>query len=238
MAPPEAPQCGPGQLGPVLLLSKENRVSSYNPKDDIWDREWSCIDAICNNGTFETKYFSVTGDVKQCSDFRFFDKIWASGNPTRATDLTYDMLVAMNDLNKYVEFLSAIGVYSDGIDKVIYKKPMIEVGTAAVANAFFMQDTFAIFFGYLPDKCNFGSDGDVVIHELTHLLTFTKNEELGTSYNDIEGPAIHEALSDVAAAIFFDDPEIGESTVKCLEVSQFEGPDIGLRTTYIPQGNL
>jgi len=237
MTPPEGVQCSQAQLGPVLLLKKENRVSSCDQNTRICELESTCIDATCKNGIYSTKYFDVKGVVTECNNFRFFDKIWSPVNPT-ATDLTYDMLVAINNLNKYTELLSAIGVYADGLDKIIYKKPTIEVATADAANAFFMPDVFGIFFGYVRNMCGFGGDGDVVVHELTHLLTFSKNEEVGSSYNDIEGPAIHEALSDVAAAIFFDDPQIGESVVRCLGVSQNESPELGLRTVYVPQGSL
>ncbi len=230
--------CRDDQYGPVKVFARENRISSFDPESNAYLLLEECLDAkydkVGDYGIFTTKYFKVKGVPFGGGKF---DSIWSVKNP-RTTDPRFDLIFTTRTLNDYINYLSAISVYNDDLQNIFLKPFSVDVSTSEFPNAFYSDGSYSLTFGMVKNLCSFGGDGDAILHEFDHLLTNTRHRDLARMLNDTEGLAMHETLSDVGPAIYFDDPQLAETTVICLEVAKEEGPDIGLRNIAVVQPSV
>ncbi|MBI2092488.1 MAG: hypothetical protein HYT75_05820 [Deltaproteobacteria bacterium] len=225
--------CKPGEVGPFTLFQKENAISSLDFNNGAFQFREACIEGKIEENGIATKYFTVSGAPPRPKEK---DVVWSLKSPFM-TDPTFDVRSTAETLQSYISYLSAISVYRGGFDGILLK-PHFEVTVGIdFPNAFFQQDDDTLTFGSVSGKCSF-ADGDVVIHEFGHKLTYSINREMRASLDDVEGGAISEALSDAFPAIWLNDKEIGESLAVCLGIANVPSPETALRDIGNPQRYL
>lgn len=227
-------RCKRGELGPFVVWAKENSVSSFNPEKKTFDLQKICLKGRHRGGRVETTHLKIKT--------RSFDKQnwlnpWSPNSKT--TSHRFDALFAAHTIEKYFDYLSSINAFGSGLDKTLFKKKiLVEIITDDFPNATFNSYYYSLDFGHVKNVCSFSADADIIIHELTHLLTWSVNSYMGISYTDIESHAMNESLSDAASAIYFLNPVIGESLSVCLGDAQQLSPQNGIRRLDKTQGTL
>ena len=227
--------CAAGEIGPFPVWTAEDSVSSFNPLTNAYGTKDVCLKAQRKEGKLVTDHLILGGP--KLSGPRL-NNPWGRSNP-KDTDPRFDLFFTAYTIESFISFISGLSVFETGIENVLAKKLLpVEISTVDYPNAGFSPYDPSLIFGRILNRCGFGASGDVNIHEFVHYLTFSNNREIGLLLEDIEGPAIHEGLSDAMPTIFFDDPEVGEGVAACLGVTLQESPKIGIRHVNIAQLSL
>lgn len=180
----------PGQ--PITKLVPLPRL---NPDEDL------CGENICIKATTPVKLDT-------------FCPIFQPGS--QVTTTCFDRRFAYYQLDAFIDFLrqgvkfDVNLVYSRIRHMPGYTIP-VYVNEPNLENAFFDPTNGTLTFGDGKNKWHFASDGDILVHEAGHLIVHLINPTLSEDFYSA-GPAIHEGVADVLAAIFFKDPEIAEDS--------------------------
>lgn len=223
--------CARGEIGPFPVWEDQNAASSCDPGRVNCRFKDVCLEARYEGGVLFTKHFEIRGP--RVSE----NSVWETKNP-RVTTGSFDVRLAGHTLEGLIARLSALHVYRD-IEKMFIRRPIrMDVSNIEEANAGFLPSAYSFMFGAIKGLCNFASDMNVLVHEFAHLLTYTNNRELGGGFDDMEGFAMHEAISDATDALLNKDPEIGEGVAVCLGYGREESPALGIRRVDVTQASL
>lgn len=231
--------CGPGQVGPFPVWTEENMVESRDPYTGKIRTKDVCLDARYvreparggDRGIFTTRYLEVNGPAFETSRPDRWNYLWLRESPN-FTDPHFDTLFVAWTIEQYISHLSGLGLPQAVIDTIFPKtsKIPVEITETPYPRARHMTHGGGLLFGYQVGRFNMGGDADIVIHEFRHLVTEMLNSEFAHATDNKEGEAIKEALSDIAAALYHMDPEIGEDVVRYYNKNLTQSPETGLRT--------
>lgn len=227
--------CADGNLGPVLVWSKESEVFSCSP-DKGCETQEVCLDGVSKKGD---KYVSSAFEMESEIPLKTVLSQPFSESPYIPTQL-FSQNFTVYTLNSFIRFLDLAKTFPTPVSEALLQKPFkVYIGDiGGTPNAMFIPEAYALAFCYLPPLCSLGADADVIIHEFSHLMIFTQNRDLGFTPDDLEGAAVHESMSDAIAAIYNYDPVVGQSSMKCFDPNARLSKDIGLRRVDDKQGIL
>jgi hypothetical protein len=231
MPPETVMTCKQGEIGPFYVFEDQNRVESFDPVMREIKTKLVCMEGRLEHTNertiIHTKHFRVIAPRFGNTSEPY---LWNKANPD-ATDGRFDALYTAYGAEEYVSRIAALGIYPGGIDDILGQLAF-DVSTLVFPNAFYSPDAHMVTLGMVMNQCGLGADQDVFLHELEHGITCRLNPHLGRTYSedDLEGMAMHEALSDFGPAANVLDAELGEAETVCLELADALSPDRGIRT--------
>lgn len=199
----------PGTISGTVW-THENSISSDGNTREILlpDLPEGALDPI-------SRFVEVTGTTPSLQGI-FKHAPYSPASPNVTND-PFDQVVAYHYLSGVYHYLeeglrfNMKGILSSlhgGVTHAV----LARVNFMADTNAYYSRSEHHLAFGTAQGRWHLGSDGDVVIHELAHLVLDHMNPGIG-GWGNHEGGAIHEAFGDALAALYFKDGEMSEDFV-------------------------
>lgn len=188
--------------GPYIVWSKENHTSSNGAVVSVDLPGAPRMDG----GDFVSDRVEISGNQPMSTAE---GQQPYSGSTTGATRDAFDRVNVMWGIETVLEQLEAAGIE---IDDILGRMGKVKVKANGVSdvNAWYDTRDYSLTFGTGSGKWHLASDGDVVVHELGHLI-LDQIAGLGLSG---EAGGIHEGFGDILSAMVFNDPELGEDIRK------------------------